>query len=93
METFMFHIASEKIYGYIWHEFADKIIEESKKIFIEGTEEEKISRKQFLLHTLDKILRVLHPFMPFVTEEIWQTLGKKNLLMVEKWPITKEDQM
>ncbi len=87
METFMFHIASEKIYGYIWHEFADKIIEESKKIFAEGSEEEKVSRKQFLLHTLEKILKVLHPFMPFVTEEIWQTLGKENLLMVERWPI------
>lgn len=90
MDEFVFHIASEKIYGYIWHEFADKIIEESKKIFAEGSEEEKTSRKQFLLHTLDKILRVLHPFMPFVTEEIWQTMGKEKLLMVESWPIVKE---
>lgn len=87
MDDFLFHIASEKIYGYIWHEFADKILEESKKIFAEGSPEEKESRKQFLIHTLDKILRVLHPFMPFVTEEIWQTIGKDKLLMVEKWPI------
>ena len=87
MDTYMFHIASEKIYGYVWHEFADKIIEESKKIFAEGDEAAKASRKQFLLHTLDKILKVLHPFMPFVTEEIWTTMEKPNLLMVEKWPI------
>lgn len=87
MDEFLFHIASEKIYGYIWHEFADKILEESKKIFAEGNDEQKKSRRQFLLHTLDKILRVLHPFMPFVTEEIWQTIGKDKLLMVEKWPI------
>lgn len=89
MDEYMFHIASEKIYGYIWHEFADKIIEESKKIFTEGTEEEKTSRKQLLLHTLDKILRVLHPFMPFVTEEIWTTMGHKDLLLVSSWPIKK----
>jgi valyl-tRNA synthetase len=88
MDEFLFHIASEKIYGYVWHEFADKILEESKKIFAEGSEEEKTSRRQFLLHTLDKILKVLHPFMPFVTEEIWQTIGKEKLLMVERWPIS-----
>lgn len=87
MDEFLFHIASEKIYGYVWHTFADKILEESKKIFAEGSDKEKESRRQLLLHTLDKIIRVLHPFMPFVTEEIWQTAKKDNLLMVQSWPI------
>ena len=82
----MFHTASEKIYSYTWHRFADQILEESKIVFEKGTEEEKKSRKQFLLQSLENILIVLHPFMPFITEEIWQTLGKKKLLMVEKWP-------
>jgi valyl-tRNA synthetase len=87
MEEYKFYLVSEKIYHYVWHTLADVILEESKKIFSEGNDEEKKSRKQFLLHTLRKILICLHPFMPFVTEEIWSVLPLKNkrLLMVEKW--------
>ncbi len=90
---YLFHISAEKIYQYIWTRFADVILEESKKIFTDGTETEKISRKQFLLHTLEVNLKLMHPFMPFVTEEIWQSMnlfadkaGKNTLLMTEKWP-------
>ena len=86
IESYMFHTASEKIYSYTWHRLADQILEESKIVFEKGTDAEKKSRKQFLLQSLENILTVLHPFMPFITEEIWQTLGKEKLLMVEKWP-------
>ncbi|MFA6397258.1 MAG: valine--tRNA ligase [Candidatus Paceibacterota bacterium] len=88
MDDYKFYIASEKIYHYTWHQFADIILEDSKKIFENGTEEEKLSRRQFLLHTLNKILVCLHPFMPFITEEIWGLLPEKNknLLIVEPWP-------
>lgn len=88
MEEYRFYLASEKIYHYTWHILADKILEGSKKIFENGKQEEIISRKQFLLHTLYKILICLHPFMPFITEEIWSIMPAKdkNLLMVEKWP-------
>jgi valyl-tRNA synthetase len=93
MDEYKFYIVAEKLYHYAWHELADKILEESKKIFKEGTDEEKKSRRQLLLHTLDKLLRSLHPFMPYITEEIWNDMptqdnGKgKSLLMVEEWPI------
>jgi len=89
MEAFRFYMAGEKIYQYTWSRFADVIIEESKPIILNGTPEEKLSRQQFLLHTLEKILKVLHPFMPFVTEEIWSMfpITNKKLLIVEKWPI------
>ncbi len=83
---YKFYLAGEKIYQYTWSRFADVIIEESKPIFQNGTKEEKESRAEFMLDTLTKILKILHPFMPFVTEEIWQTMGKEKLLMVEKWP-------
>ena len=90
MEEFRFYMASEKIYHYIWHTLADIILEESKKVFQTGTDDEKNSRKQFLLGTLQNCLKILHPFMPFVTEEIWQTTGfGKELLMIESWPITQ----
>ena len=88
MDEYKFYIVAEKIYHYTWSRLADVIIEESKEIFQTGDEADKNSRGQFLLDTLNKILKILHPFMPFVTEEIWQTLPieSKKLLMVEKWP-------
>ncbi|HLP86591.1 MAG TPA: valine--tRNA ligase [Candidatus Paceibacterota bacterium] len=89
MEEFKFYLVGEKIYAYTWARFADIIIEESKKIFTEGRDEEKLSRKQFLLNTIGDIIKILHPFMPFVTEEIWSMFPTtdKKLLMVEKWPV------
>ena len=88
MEDYRFYMAADKIYQYTWKNFADVTLEESKKIFTEGTDIEKESRKQFLLKTLKDILIGLHPFMPFITEEIWQSLfDSKNLIMIEKWPV------
>jgi valyl-tRNA synthetase len=87
MDNFRFYIAGEKLYHYIWHNFADIILEDSKKIFDSENNTDKESRKQFLLNTLDKMLKSLHPFMPFVTEEIWQLWKNNSLLMTEKWPI------
>ena len=87
IDAMMYHIAAEKVYSYIWHTLADQILEESKKIFAEGTDEMKQSRSQFLLHTLEVCLKILHPFMPFVTEEIWQTWkADQSVLMVAPWP-------
>lgn len=81
INSFMFHIAAEDLYHYFWHSFADIIIEESKKM--EGEEKDWV-----LYHILRTSLILLHPFMPFITEEIWSSLPErnKNLLMVEKWP-------
>ncbi len=88
IEEFRYYMATEKIYHYFWHEFADKILEDSKKIFAADIESKKKSRKQFLMNTLSDCLKVLHPFMPFLTEEIWQTLPLSDkLLMIEEWPI------
>ncbi len=89
IEEFRFYMAGEKIYQYTWARFADVLIEESKSIILKGTLEEKSSKQQFLLHSLERILKILHPFMPFVTEEIWSSFPKKDkrLLLVEKWPI------
>jgi len=87
LDNLRFHLASEKLYHYVWDELASKILEESKTIFANGNDKDKKSRQQFLLHTLKKILIALHPFMPFVTEEIWQEIGEKSLLIVEKWPV------
>jgi len=75
--------AAEDLYHYFWHTFADKIIEESKaKLSDEST---KASTQKMLMTVLETNLRLLHPFMPFVTETIWQ-MNHKDLLMVQSWP-------
>jgi valyl-tRNA synthetase len=87
MNEYKFYLVAEKLYHYAWHEFADKILEDSKIIFREGSAADQASRAQFLLETLDIILKALHPFMPYVTEEIWQqTRIADSLLMIEEWP-------
>ena len=75
--------AAEDLYHYFWHTFADKILEESKAKL--ANEETKASAQKMLITVLETSLRLLHPFMPFVTESIWQ-LNHKDLLMIEKWP-------
>lgn len=90
MQEYKFYLAGEKIYHYTWSRLADIIIEESKEILqSKNNTPEKISRAQFLQKTLRNIIIVLHPFMPFVTEELWSILhnnNPQNLLIVEKWP-------
>ncbi|MEK7607735.1 MAG: valine--tRNA ligase [Patescibacteria group bacterium] len=92
MEEFKYYLVAEKIYAYVWHEFADIILENSKDIFKNGNSADKKSRKQFLLHTLVRFLKILHPFVPFITEEIWSDMPEKNIadkkpLIIETWPI------
>ncbi len=78
LEQYHIHLAFEKLYQYVWHRFADEIIEESKS---------KPEYGATLYYILENSLKLLHPFMPFVTEEIWSSLpDTKNLLLVEPWP-------
>lgn len=88
-EDYRFHLAAEKIYHYVWHRFADIILEESKPILIGTNIKEKLSRQQTLISILKNIITILHPFMPFITEEIWQhiPIKKKGLIIIENWPV------
>ncbi len=94
LEAYRIHNASERIYHYVWHTFADRIIEDSKKELLDEnvSSQRKDEVKWKLYYILDMSLRMLHPFMPFVTEEVWQNLPHKKerpFIMVEKWPIKK----
>lgn len=87
MDNYRFYLAGEKLYHYVWHNFADKIIEDSKEKLKNENSNIVLSKQYILRYILEKSLIMLHPFVPFVTEEIWQTISvKKELLMVEKWP-------
>lgn len=90
METWRYDLASEQIYHYVWHELADKILEESKPLLQGDDMDAKHARQAVLLACLTTSLKLLHPFMPFVTEAIWQALPKEckdhEVLMVAAWP-------
>ena len=90
MDGFKFYIAAEKLYHYFWHTFADKIIEAQKDKVKSADQKIKLSAQWTMLQILVTCLKLLHPFMPFVTEEIYTNQlpgwpGKK-LLLVENWP-------
>lgn len=91
IEEYRVYMAAEKLYHYAWHELADKILEESKPILSGTDAAAKASRQALLLTLLDRTLRLLHPFMPFVTEEIYQSLPTKEakFLMVARWPVVE----
>jgi valyl-tRNA synthetase len=89
MDEFKFYIVAEKLYHYIWHEFADVIIEKSKPIFSAGSDQEKKSRAYTLKFILNNSLKLLHPFMPFITEEIWSHTEKEKPLIITSWPTKK----
>jgi valyl-tRNA synthetase len=87
IESFRLDLAADSIYHFAWDRFAAEIIEESKAIIKAGGPEAD-SRARMLYESLIIILKTLHPFMPFVTEAIWQKLpGKKDaaILMVARW--------
>ena len=79
LEKYDFNHAAANLYDFIWHEFADIYIEDVKK---------RIDQNSFIiLNSLFLILlKLLHPFMPFITEEIYQKLGGEGSIMIEKWP-------
>ncbi len=89
IENYRLYLASEKLYHFVWHQFADQILEQSK-IILHGEDEVKKDRLRFALQeNFEILLKLLHPFMPFVTEEIYQSLPTKNteFLMIAKWPV------
>ncbi|MBI2623570.1 MAG: class I tRNA ligase family protein [Candidatus Liptonbacteria bacterium] len=94
IERFEFHLAAEKAYHYIWHTFADKVVEHYKDRWPKEGEKRKqtkrtLERQAAASYTLENILAnsltMLHPFMPFVTEAIYKKLKPEEMLMVKPW--------
>ena len=90
MERDRFDLASEKLYHFVWDHFASEVIEESKALLASEDPLVRSSRQKMLLHYLSNSLRMLHPFMPYITEAIWQempeTIKDSDMLIVAKWP-------
>lgn len=85
LDRFELHLAAEKAYHYFWHTFADKLVEREKKSLRDGGATAKIRSYAFLEFILAGSIKFLHPFMPFITEEIYQKLRPNNLLIAETW--------
>ncbi|MDU1217650.1 MAG: valine--tRNA ligase, partial [Streptococcus sp.] len=79
-DKFEFGVAGHILYNFIWDEFADWYVELTKEVLYSDSEEEKVITRSVLLYTLDKILRLLHPIMPFVTEEIFGQISEGSIV-------------
>ncbi len=89
LERFELGIAVQKLYDFIWDVFCDWYIELAKTRLQAGGDKAR-SVQQVLVYVLGNTLKLLHPFMPFITEEIWQSLphaGEGPSIMVAKWPV------
>lgn len=84
IDEFRLHEAAQALYQFTWHEFADIYIEVSKQQLKDP--DLKQNTEQVLIVSLITILKLLHPFMPFITEEIWSKLKQKDLLLIAEWP-------
>ena len=84
-ESFEFARACELIYHFAWDELCDWYLELSKEAFAGSN---KAASQRVLGHVLDQLLRLMHPVMPFITEELWTTLTGKESLVIAQWPVS-----
>jgi len=88
LEGFRFGEAAQVLYDFVWHEYCDWYLELLKlRLYSQGPLREQA--RYYLLTTLEEILRLMHPFVPFITEEIWSHLpGERDFLMKAPWPVS-----
>ncbi len=86
-DSYQYGEAGRQIYDFMWREFADWYIEFAKQPIYDGNERERENALRTLVHTLDQSLRLLHPYMPFATEELWGYLPTEGeALIIAQWP-------
>ena len=92
LDKFELGIAVQKLYDFIWDIFCDWYIEISKIRLNSGDEKAAQTARDMLVYIMSNTLKLLHPFMPFITEEIWQTLPHNGeSIMISDWPVYKEE--
>ncbi|SEP93903.1 valine--tRNA ligase [Piscibacillus halophilus] len=92
IDRYDFGEAGRHLYNFIWDEFCDWYIEMAKLPLYGDDEEAKQTTRSILVVTLDSILRMLHPFMPFITEEIWQHIPHEGeSIVTSSWPEVKTE--
>jgi valyl-tRNA synthetase len=92
LEQYRFDRASSALYQFIWHEYCDKYIEMIKPDLKGNASENARATRHTMAETFETTMRLLHPFMPFITEEIWQTLPHEGASIVRKpYPTARQD--
>ena len=92
MDRYELGVAAQKIYDFIWDDYCDWYIELTKTRLQGEDQDSKVRAQQVLCYVLTQMLKLLHPFMPFITEEIWQALPhgdeveEGSFLMLQSWP-------
>ncbi|MFP5383031.1 MAG: valine--tRNA ligase [Gammaproteobacteria bacterium] len=100
IDAFRFDLAAQSLYEFIWNEYCDWYLELSKPVLNDPNASEALLRgtRRTLVRVLEVILRLAHPFMPFITEEIWQTIaplaGKTGTtIMLQPWPLPNPERI
>ena len=92
LEKYELGVAVQKVYDFIWDTYCDWYIELTKARLYSEDAIRKQTAISVLVYVLDQILRLLHPFMPFITEEIWQSIPHEgDALIAAKWPEYREE--
>lgn len=98
LSNYRFDLLANELYDFVWHEYCDWYLELSKPVLYakEGSRAMKRGTRRTLIHVLDQILKLLHPVMPFITEEIWQRTNKLcsqtgDSIMVASYPVVHEN--
>lgn len=92
LEKYELGVAVQKVYDFIWDTYCDWYIELTKARLYAQDAVRKQTAISVLVYVLDQLLRLLHPFMPFITEEIWQSIPHEgDALIVAKWPEFRQD--
>lgn len=92
VEAYEFGEVGRKLYNFIWDDFCDWYIEMAKLPLYGDDEEAKKTTRSILAYVLDQTMRLLHPFMPFITEEIWQHLPHEGVSITQaSWPQVRKD--
>ena len=92
LDAYEIGVASSKVYDFIWDTYCDWYIELTKTRLYSENETSKLAAQKVLVYVLDQVLRLLHPFMPFITEEIWQAIPHEGKFLISaEWPTYREE--
>ncbi len=90
LDKYEIGLASSKLYDFVWSDFCDWYIELSKPALYGSDDDDKLNAASALSYVLKTILKLMHPFVPFVTEKLWHELGETSPLMLEKYPAAED---